>query len=116
MRVLQESHWFCFTIRTGCPDQRFASYLWIVKCKLCVQGESPEDWQRRLLALLSFIAMSIAYPAMFLLSAELMPAVLRGSVLGVANLMARLGNTTAPIVGPTVTNSLSSSTLHRLIK
>lgn len=50
------------------------------------------------------------------MSAELMPAVLRGSVLGVANLMARLGNTTAPLVGPTVTNSLNSSTLLRLIK
>lgn len=84
-------------------------YLPQVKCKLCVcvEGESTEDWQRRLLALLSFIAMSIAYPALFLLSAELTPAVLRGSVLGVANLMARLGNTTAPLVGPTVTNSLS---------
>ncbi|XP_046670848.1 organic cation transporter protein-like [Homalodisca vitripennis] len=64
-------------------------------------GDSPYDWQRRLLGLLSLIAMSVAFPAVFLLSGELIPTVLRGSAMGVANLMARLGNTTAPLVGPT---------------
>ncbi|XP_054272509.1 organic cation transporter-like protein [Macrosteles quadrilineatus] len=64
-------------------------------------GEQPEDWQRRVTGFLSLIAMSVAYPSLFLMSGELIPDEVKLPVMTVANIMARLGNTTAPLVGPT---------------
>lgn len=83
---------------------------------LVPQGHFAHDWPRIALAAISLTAMSVAFPALYLYSGELLPTVARNGGLGAASMFARMGSMLAPFILTTVSRRcvLNSGNLNCL--
>jgi len=81
-----------------------------VLCFACMLSE-PE-WPKVVLATLGILGMSIAFPTVYLYSAELFPTVVRNVGVGTSSMCARFGS----MVAPYITSLASSKHFHILLE
>ncbi|XP_063226981.1 organic cation transporter protein-like [Bacillus rossius redtenbacheri] len=62
------------------------------------KGEFRGDWPLVALSALALTSMSVLFPAVYLLSGELFPTVVRNAGMGAASMFSRLGSVLAPFV------------------
>lgn len=65
------------------------------------------DWPKIIFATISLTCMSVAFPALYLYSGELLPTVARNGGLGASSMFARIGSMLAPFALTTVSNQIS---------
>jgi len=81
-----------------------------VLCFACMLSE-PE-WPKVVLAAMGILGMSIAFPTVYLYSAELFPTVVRNVGVGTSSMCARFGS----MVAPYITSLASSKHFHILLE